>query len=275
MRILIAINGSPQSEQAVRLGAQIVQRTGEAPTLLFVGRRGNSRQPTTAGVAVDFAVDLWPSEVPEAQPRVRIGHPAREIVSETEETSYGLVIIGAEGNRNRIPHFLHDSITAHVVQHASCPVLVAKGRIGPIRRILLCDSGADGNPVLSHFARLARLFGSEGEVTILHVMSQISAGPGVRGRQLRASAKDLIEERSPEGELLERDLRTLEDLGIHARAEVRHGLVVDEILTEAKSGDYDLVVIGAHRSTGWQHLLLDDLVHQLLPQLDRSVLVAR
>ena len=44
---------------------------------------------------------------------------------------------------------------------------------------------------------------------------------------------------------------------------VRHGLVVDEILAEALFGDYDLVVIGAHRKK-WQQFLLDNLARLII-----------
>ena len=51
--------------------------------------------------------------------------------------------------------------------------------------------------------------------------------------------------------------------------------MVDEILAEAKAGDYDLVVIGAHRDEGWQRFLLDDLARKIVVRLDRPVLVLR
>ncbi|MGD9049781.1 MAG: universal stress protein, partial [Anaerolineae bacterium] len=113
------------------------------------------------------------------------------------------------------------------------------------------------------------------EMTILHVMSQMSAGPGVRGEQLRADAEELMSEHSPEGQLLERNLDILEGSDLNAQPKVRHGLVVDEILEEAGSGDYDLVVIGAHPDEGWRRILLDDLAHRLLVRLKRPVLVVR
>ena len=50
---------------------------------------------------------------------------------------------------------------------------------------------------------------------------------------------------------------------------------LDEILAEARDGDYDLVVIGAHRGEAWRRILLDDLAHQIIVQLDRPVLVVR
>jgi nucleotide-binding universal stress UspA family protein len=103
----------------------------------------------------------------------------------------------------------------------------------------------------------------------------MGAGPGVEGHQLRADAEELIEAQAPEGELLERDIQMLEPLSVQLRPMVRHGLVVDEILAEAQAGDYDLVVIGAHRGEGWRRILLDDLAHQIIIHLDRPVLVVR
>jgi nucleotide-binding universal stress UspA family protein len=92
---------------------------------------------------------------------------------------------------------------------------------------------------------------------------------------LRADAEELIETEAPEGVLLKQDVQILEKLGLHPFPRVRHGLVVDEILAEAHDGDYDLVVIGAHRGEGWRRILLDDLTHQIIAKLDRPVLVVR
>jgi nucleotide-binding universal stress UspA family protein len=78
---------------------------------------------------------------------------------------------------------------------------------------------------------------------------------------------------TPEGQLVEQDVRVLNRPGLHPQAKVRHGLVVDEILSEARGGDYDLVIIGAHQENGWQRFLLDDLAHQILLHTDRNVLV--
>jgi nucleotide-binding universal stress UspA family protein len=77
-----------------------------------------------------------------------------------------------------------------------------------------------------------------------------------------------------EGDLLERDIHSLEKSGLHSVPKVRHGLVVDEILAEARSGDYDLIVIGAQRQK-WQRFLLADLSHQIIEQVDRPVLVVK
>jgi len=67
----------------------------------------------------------------------------------------------------------------------------------------------------------------------------------------------------------------LEKPGIHPIPKVRHGLVLDEILAEARSGDYDLVVVGAHPPTDGQRFFLDDIAHQIIKNIDRPILVIR
>ncbi len=62
------------------------------------------------------------------------------------------------------------------------------------------------------------------------------------------------------------------------RAKIRHGSVLEEILTEVESGGYDLVVIGAHYIPGddpFRGLLLDDLTDQIISQCPENVLVVR
>lgn len=111
------------------------------------------------------------------------------------------------------------------------------------------------------------------EMTLLHVMSQMVAAPGVPGWELRAEAAELMERHTREGKLLQQDLAALQGVIPHIQPRVRHGLVVDEIVAEADEGDYDLVVIGAHQGEGWARLLLDDITSQIMSQTDRSVLV--
>jgi nucleotide-binding universal stress UspA family protein len=297
MPVLVAIDGSPHTEPVLCLGAQIARRGCEPLTILTVLRHEVDRPPAPVDAILGRACDLVEPQFPDVRTRVRIGHPATEIVREAEEGNYDLVIVGQRPNRNLVKRFLLGSTAVRVVEHAPCPVIVAKGKIGPFQRILLCDSGSvdpsvglplaslppttlgtrgAGPSVLSRFTELpVDLLDGTGEIVVLHVMSQMSAGPGVKGKQLRSNIEELVEEWAPEGELLWRDIEALEKLGYRARAKVRHGLVIEEILGEVQSGDHDLVVIGAYRGQGWQRILLDDLAHRLVVELDRPVLVVR
>lgn len=272
MRILIATGGAPHSEKAIHFGAQIARCTPEPPVILTVVKRASDRP--RAEEVVRRAQEML-EHVPCVETRVRVGQPAEQIIEEAKEGGYDLVIVGERQSHTLRARVL-GSTAVYVVEHAACPVIIAKGKVGSIRRFLLCESGAQSPSLLSRFtSQLADMLAGEEEITVLHVMSQITAWPGVRGQQLRASAEELIQEKTPEGEWLASDLQVFSHPGINARPKVRHGIVVDEILAESEEGDYDLVVIGAHREDGWQRVLLEDIAHEIITRVNRPVLVVR
>jgi nucleotide-binding universal stress UspA family protein len=274
MRILIVASSSPHTRQALLYGSQFAQRAGEPPTLLWVGKN----EPTPARLKKDLSRlrQLLGPENEAVEVKTRFGRLADQVLQEVRESNYDLVVVGERLRTVGWLRRLYGSASRAIAERAPCPVLVAKGAVRPLRRVLLCDGGGISPPLLDRFAaRLAWLLNGEEEITVLHVMSQISAGPGVRGGQLRADAEELMAEHAPEGDLLEHDLQVLERWDLRARAKVRHGLVVDEILKEARGADYDLAVIGAHPDEGWRRILLDDLAHRLLIRLKRPVLVVR
>jgi nucleotide-binding universal stress UspA family protein len=206
--------------------------------------------------------------------KVRLGHPAEEIVGEAGECGYNFIVVGTWPKRHLLDSLLAPT-TERIIMQAPCPVLVAKGRVRPFDHILLCVSGANSpSPSACTLAELAKHFTRPLAITVLHVMSQISVGPDKDDDwQLVASAEELMRGRAPEGQLLRREIEILKRTPAKVRAAVRHGLVVDEVLMEALEGDSDLIVVGAHRHAGWQRYLLDDLTHQILVRADRPVLV--
>jgi nucleotide-binding universal stress UspA family protein len=267
----MATGGSSHSEKALLFGAQIAQCVDPAPTVLTVIRRtaDQPRAETVLQRARQILID-----VPGVKTCIRVGRPAEQIIAEAREGAFDLIIVG-ERQSHTLKARVLGSTAVQVVEHAACPVIIAKGEIRPIKRILLCDSGAVIPSLLSRFtAQLADMLMGEEEIAVLHVMSQITAWPGVPDQDLQASANELIEEHTPEGEWLASDLQVLSHPGIHAQAKVRHGVVIDEILAESAE-NYDLVVIGAHREAGWQRVLLEDIAHEIITRVNRSVLVVR
>lgn len=271
MRVLVATGGAAHSELAVRLAAEIAVLFGAKLTALTVVKHKEDEEDGKK--ILSRASDLLKKVTSEVKTKIRVGSPAEEIVAEINQGKYNLVIMGERATHSLLTRLIGPT-AQHVIEESPCPVLIAKQKIGPLHRILLCDSGAQTPTLLQRFAtRLPKLLTAESQVTVLHVMSQITAYPGVPGTQLRAEAEELIQAHTPEGEILEQDIQVLERLGIHPLAKVRHGLVVDEILDEAQGGDYDLIVIGAHRYEGWPSILLDDLARQIVWKADRPILV--
>jgi nucleotide-binding universal stress UspA family protein len=255
-------------------GALLARDLNEQPTVLRAIRHSSLR--AAAGQVLSDAVAFLRQYVPAVETRIRVGHPAEEIVKEAEEGTYDLLVIGERQFQSLQTRFLLGATTERVVEHAPCPVVVAKGRIAPVRRILLCEGIRDDETLVKRFVqRLSPLLTLNPTITILHVMSQISVAPSKSGDVLLATAEQLIERSTSEGRRLFRDKALLEREGISPSLKVRHGLVVDEIIAEARTGIYDLLVIGAHQDQGWQHILLDDLSRQVLAGAELPVLVIR
>jgi nucleotide-binding universal stress UspA family protein len=271
---LVASGGASHSDVAVSLAGELAQESDSAVTVVTVIRNESGRaraqevQAEAARILAGRSSDLTS--------RVRVGDPAEEIVAEVLDGSYDLLILGerpAHGILSRV----RGTIRERVIGHVSTPVIVAKGRARQVRRILLCDSGAQASSLSDFTGRFADVLREDIEITVLHVMSQMPAGiSGPYDRnQLEADAAQLIEGQSFEGEFLERDIQVLGRSRARAVAKVRHGLVIDEILEEAVTGNYDLVVIGAHRGEGWQRYLLTDVAREIILRSTRPVLIVQ
>jgi nucleotide-binding universal stress UspA family protein len=274
MKILVATGGAPHSNTAVAFTSQLASRPEDTVTLLTVIKTPSEQAQAQA--RLDHARQLIDHPDSQLDTQIRLGQPAEKIVRETEEGVYDVVVVGDRQHHRLVTRFLLGSTASRVVEHSPHPVIIAKGQIKPVRRLLLCDSGFAQPSIVSRFAsQMTELIERADALTILHVMSQISAGPGVPGAQLRATTAELMAAQTPEGALLADDIDLLSPYPIQPQPKVRHGRVVDEILGEAREGDYDLVIIGAHRGEGWRRILLDDLAHQIITHIDRPVLVLR
>ena len=266
MSILITIQDLTAIENLLQFSAQFIRWAKEPVT--FLAPIGSSSDWVLSQVEDILEGALARFPLTTLHTKIRIGNPGKNILEEIDNGSYDLVILGDRPN-HRVAR------AVRITKRALCPVIIVKGKINPIQHILMCDSGSAELPMLGSFtAQLINMLPGEQDVTILHVMSQISAGPGVKGEHLRANADELIKTATPEGDLLEQDLNYLEKAGLNPLPKVRHGLVVDEILAESRSGDYDLVIIGAHRQK-WQQFLLADLARQITEKIDRPMMIVK
>ncbi len=281
MRLLLCTDGSPHGQAAIRFGVILARRSPDATTVL-----GILETPAFWHANDPSAVDhiqkaleetrLFLAGAPEPRFKMRKGHAAEEILEEATLGKYDLVVVGAWGQRG-ITRFLLGSTAERIARHAPVPVLIVKGSRNAIRRVLVCTAGREpGLATVEWGGRVARLVGAE--VTVLHVMSQIASRPALPPdilEYLDAPAQVLMNHHTREGLCLEEALAILSELEVENQPQVRHGLVVDEILNEARDGDYDLVVIGAHKQEGWRRVLLDDLAHHIMTEIKRPVLVVR
>jgi nucleotide-binding universal stress UspA family protein len=273
MRILTILQEADHCQDALKfLSVAGCSTTGQTACLhIFLFSRNRARS------AGEKELDLIRQKVRELglQADIELAEELEEIHLEAQHGNYDLIVIAESSDPPKAPRF-RNTLAIRIAKEVSSPALILKGELFPLKKILLCDSGADRFLDVRAFLKtLIPLVEDIEEITVLHVMSQISAGPGVRGKQLRAEADELMDAETPEGSLLADDINSLTQSGVQVTPRVRHGLVVEEILAETDSGPYDLLVIGYAQQEGWQRLLLTDIGHQILSKVKKSILLVK
>ena len=270
LHVLVAVKDAVHSETTIRQAASVIHSTGGMITLIMVVPNEQRRAQATA-LLERYAEVIAPHPVEFC---IRTGHPIEEIAGEAASGDYDLAIVG-EQPENLLLKYLFTRTADRVIHEIPCPVLISNQRSGPLKRFLVCEGGKSTRLLPGITGRLAPLTRQAEKIMILHVMSQITASPGIRGWELRANAEELIDQHTPEGEQLEYDLGLLHQLGVDVSVKVRHGIVVEEILDEAERGNYDVIVLGMPQVTGWQRYLVDDPVHKIVLHSDLPIMVVR
>jgi nucleotide-binding universal stress UspA family protein len=150
-KILVFVDGSKKSDKVLEIALQIADAIGSEVEILFVHKPAialNFRYPMSgigaplipnySQMVHDFnkntridgkhvlirnynkAKRIYPNL--EVKTKLLDGKPALEILKESEEGSYNLIVIGAKGQRRLKPFFLN--IVDTVVNNSNMPVLI-------------------------------------------------------------------------------------------------------------------------------------------------------
>lgn len=270
IRMLLYSDGSELGSQALTLGGRIARALAHAVDILAIARTPERKEVSSEEIEATVG-ELEAAAISVAVYR-RPGTMGQELLEQADTKDYDLIVIGSKGRRG-IRRLLAGSRACSILGGAATSVLVVKGRERErIARILACSAaGPASNETIQFAARLAHAL--EASVTLLHVMSQVALEESAKGADLEAGAAELIEGEAREGTHLEAMLEILEDEGVEAEAVVRHGLVVDEIIAEAREGHFDMLVIGAHTTPNIAGLLSIDLAQQIMLTTNRPILI--
>jgi nucleotide-binding universal stress UspA family protein len=169
------------------------------------------------------------------------------------------------------------SVSAEVVDHAPCPVLVVRDdHVGPI---VLAD---DGSPDARAAARLVvdwpLLRGLP--VRVVGVVDDgfpyaAAVAPPLYAETMNRFTEAVEAERRSRTATCEAVADALRDDGIDASVEIRNGDPAHEIVAAARSSNAGLVVVGTRGQTGIRRLILGSVARNVLLSAPCSVLVVR
>jgi len=212
----------------------------------------------------------------EVKTNVVINRPATGILAEARRTNADLIVMGSHG-RGTLASAVLGSVSAEVVDHAPCPVLIA--RTPRITRVVLAHDGSDGarqaEEVITMWHFLQRLpvrVVSAWSLAPSYVSLDAMGGGFISGDLYQQLIDDIREERT--GNASEAAGRLAEN-GVQATAEVGEGPTAQTVISAAKEFGAELIVVGSRGESGLPRLLLGSVARSVLFNAPCSVLITR
>lgn len=295
MKILLAVDGSDASMSAVAATTALPLRPGSAIDVVSVipewfAPEGSlwpavirtdpppDRERVYDGIRlrlVDIADRVRRDDVT-VEVQVREGRPASEIVIEAGRFGADLIVMGARG-LSAVRRLLVGSVSAEVVDHAPCPVLVARRQA--VERVLVATDGSPDAARAVDYVADGGLF-DEAEIRVLSVADAgmpwwtgVSPVDGMTSIEIYGDALEAARHRaSTAAEQAATRLRGHHVTAVPARPE---GDVASTIVAEARAWGADIVVLGS-RSIGSLHrFLIGGVSRAVLHHAPMSVLIVR
>ena len=275
MKVLICTDGSPAAEEA----ALLVPLMGFCADteIVLLGVSESAGEQTKLLNSMDRITTVLGGPRTGLVRTLRHGQAVDEILVELHGRKYDLVVVGERGHHRNLPLLKLGSTAGKLARRINTHLLVARNVPKEVKKILICTGGENPSVETMHHAG-SLVAGIDAQISLLHVMSQVFLDPKKESDDIDATAEAAIARKTREGTHLLRAIEQLEKAGIKApiNPKLRHGLVIDQVLSEVRQGKYDLLVLGAHHQSSqnrWLEILLDDVADQLLNQAPCSVLV--
>lgn len=269
MKLLICIDQDNQSEDLARFGGQLASALAKEVTLLHVQPAGKALAGAEDRLAkLRSLISYDPVTL-----RIRQGTAVTEIFDECQTGEYDMILVGSPTVAGFLGH-IFPSVAQTVAEKAPVSVIVAKAPINKLQDLLVCSSGLLINqPVITAAAQLAA--SCQAKATLLHIAEPIPQM--YKGLNTMAETLDeLLASETPIAQQLQWALNAFSDANIPTNIILRHGLVIDQIIAESNSTDYDLVVLGApQQHTLWQSLFIGKVAPRVIEQASCAVMLVR
>ncbi len=284
MRIVIGVDRSPEAEQACWF---VADRTWPAGTRVVLVAAYAPRVEWTSYAAVGIDVsDERRAEV-EALLEQRadifrrtgalpvrtefvIG-PAGDVLARAASDHFADLVVVGSRRRGPISSFVLGSVSAHLVDHAPCPVLVVRQPLAT-RMLVATDGTPSSRSIPTILASWAPAFGGL-PVEVVSVASRSAFVTPWAGTE--PGADPAIEDLMFHRDIARYVADELMELGWHSAAVARAGEPDREIVAAGKEWGADLIVTGS-RGIGTLHrFLAGSTAHEVLLHTRSSVLVVR
>ena len=290
MRVLLAIDGSASAASASRLVGSLAWPEGTVIEVVAVVEPmadvfGTAYVPGPAEPFDRATTETLTSLLNETcatlrepgrivRPVVLEGRAASAIVEEAGAFRAELVVVGSRGF-GPLKSMVLGSVSAEIVDHAPCPVLVV--RRPELGSVLLAVDGSSSSESATTFVRGCG-FLTTCPVEVLAVAPSVRAIPPVQfaGASDAAFAgldRANAEHRDHAKTVAAAATEKLRVDGLHARWSISQGNPAHEIIEAAEAFGSDVIVLGSRGHTGLTRLVLGSVARNVLLHTQTSVLI--
>lgn len=170
---------------------------------------------------------------------------SEQVIPEKANSGDYITVVSPLG-RPQIKRWLVGRSIRLLMERIVTPILYVPETRLPLKKLLISIGGL-GYEVTAENLAFQLATASRAAVTILHVIPPIDLDyPSTR--DVRRHVKDLAETDTLPGRSLKKALEIAQQVGLNAKVSTRQGNVVEEILSEIRDGDYDMVCMGSSYS---------------------------
>jgi nucleotide-binding universal stress UspA family protein len=288
MKVLMATDGSKHAARAMTTACRILSAQDREFDLLCVAPQVGVKDHVhraklcrRAARILDAARAALSAEGVSAKPVIQAGSAARVLVAAA--LNYDVTVLGAQSHKGRSTAGL-GPIASRVAEHSNATVLIARELHSDAGlKILAPVDGSEGSLLaLDKLASLVDL--SSADVTLVHVVETpwLHAGDD---QEWIGYEEEKEEEIDPQAQFEREFERQGDEILENARARlpvrtavttlIYRGIPSEEILMEADTGDYDLVVMGASGVMDLKHQMLGSVSSKVAWNAPCSVLLVR
>jgi nucleotide-binding universal stress UspA family protein len=269
MKILVCSDGSIRAWKELDFAGILAKATGAAVTILGLTEEQAEAvpKPLLQGRRSLEQKDISTELI------VKYGEPLPEIVNQTKQDQYDIVVTGVE---RRAGHgfYLRSAKIYSIGEAISSPLLMVPEFRPEIKRILLCSGGGTYiDNAVKFVGPLARACGAS--VTILNILAE---PPAMHARlvSLEEDVRALLNSNCALSKNLKHAKSVIEQSGAEADIRIRHGIVISEILNEANESNCDLIVAGSYPVPDpWRDYVIGNVTRKIINRADRPVLIIR
>jgi nucleotide-binding universal stress UspA family protein len=295
MRILLALDGSPSADRARALVTSLAWGPGTTVRLVAAldvapalwGGPWIPAIPVDADQLEEEAVVELTRVLQEARPAMEAaglqveaellrGRPSAAIVDDARIWGPDLIVVGSRGH-GPVETAVLGSVSAAIVDHATCPVLVARG--DHAARVILAEDGSPAGmaarDVVATWPALAAI--PVLVVGVVDVAAPWRSGiaPTMFGAAMDVYTDMITSARTTHREIVAATEAHLRAAGRSVSGELREGHPADQLRQAATDPGGDLIVVGSRGYVGITRLVMGSVAHAVLTHAHCSVMVVK